>query len=127
MKKAEQFYRAWRLAFKNGDFSLVNEIYHPDYSATDFVTGITVNLEDDKIIVSTMREQYAIGFSRTLFESEEFVCIHRFFGSKKAKIYSSAMTAITYKDGKIVKQDTVSESLDEDPSEGQDWNWEDYE
>ena len=127
MKKAEQFDRAWRLAFKNGDFSLVDEIYHLDYSATDFVTGITVNLEDDKIIVSTMREQYAVGFSRTIFESEEFLCIHRFFGSKKAKIYSSAMTAIIYKNGKIVKQDTVSESLDEDPSECQDWNWEDYE
>ena len=57
MAKADQFDKAWRLAFKNSDFSLANEIYHPDYSATNFITGVTVNLEDDKIIVSTMREQ----------------------------------------------------------------------
>ena len=29
MTKAEAFEKAWRLGFK-GDFSLVDEIYHPD-------------------------------------------------------------------------------------------------
>ena len=57
MTKAEQFDKAWRLAFKANDFSLVDEIYHPDYSAPDPITGIVINLEDDKVIVSTVREQ----------------------------------------------------------------------
>ena len=39
----------------------------------------------------------------------------------------STISAITYRDGKILKQETVSEPLDYDPSEGQDWKWEDYE
>ena len=39
----------------------------------------------------------------------------------------STISAITYRDGKILKQETVSEPLDYDPSEGQDWYWEDYE
>ena len=35
MTKAEEFDQAWRLAFKENDFSLVDEIYHPDYSVAD--------------------------------------------------------------------------------------------
>ena len=35
MTKAEAFDKAWRLAFRNYDFSLVDQIYHPDYSAPD--------------------------------------------------------------------------------------------
>ena len=31
MTKAEKFEKAWRLEFKE-DFSLVDEIYHPDYN-----------------------------------------------------------------------------------------------
>ena len=127
MTKAEQFDKAWRLAFKINDFSLVDEIYHPDYSVPDPITGIVVNLEDDKVIVSTVREQYTIGYFRPIFESETFACLHRFFGSRKEDVYTSTISAITYKDGKILKQETVSEPLDYDPSEGQDWNWEDYE
>ena len=127
MTKAEQFDKAWRLASKANDFSLVDEIYHPDYSAPDPITGIVVNLEDDKVIVSTVREQYTIGYFRPIFESEAFVCLHRFFGSRKEDVYTSTISAITYKDGKILKQETVSEPLDYDLSEDQDWNWEDSE
>ena len=32
MTKADAFDRAVRLIFKNNDFSLFDEIYHPDYS-----------------------------------------------------------------------------------------------
>ena len=127
MTKAEAFDKAWRLAFRNDDFSLVDQIYHPDYSAPDPNTGIVVNLEDDKVIVSSVRETYMIGFFRPIFESDEFVCLHRFFGSRKEDVYTSTISAITYRDGKILKQETVSEPLDYDPSEGQNWNWEDYE
>ena len=67
------------------------------------ITGIVVNLEDDKVIVSTVREQYTIGYFRPIFESEAFVCLHRFFGSRKEDVYTSTISAITYKDGKILK------------------------
>jgi len=46
MTKADAFDRAVRLIFKNNDFSLFDEIYHPDYSAQDPTTGILANLED---------------------------------------------------------------------------------
>ena len=50
MTKAETYERAWRLGYK-GDLSLVDEIYHPEYSAFEDTTGITANLEDDKTVV----------------------------------------------------------------------------
>ena len=34
MTKAEEYDKAWRLSF-NGDFSLVDKIYHADYLAYD--------------------------------------------------------------------------------------------
>ena len=119
MTKAEQFDQAWRLAFKENDFSLVDEIYHSEYSAPDPTTGITVNLDDDKIIVSTLNQQNTIGYFRLLFENDNFVCLHRFFRSAREEIYWSSMTAINYKEGKVFRQETVSEPLDYDPSEVQ--------
>ena len=118
MTRAEAFHEAWRLGGKEKDFSLVDQIYHPDYSAPDPNTGIVVNLEDDKVIVSSVRETYMIGFFRPIFESDEFVCLHRFFGSRKEDVYTSTISAITYRDGKILKQETVPEPLDYNPSEG---------
>ena len=44
MTRAEAFDKAWRLGIK-GDFSLVDEIYHPDYKAVDAYSGVEVNLE----------------------------------------------------------------------------------
>ena len=41
--------------------------------------------------------------------------------------YNTGITAITYKDGKIITQESISERNQLDPSEGQDWNFEDYE
>ena len=34
---------------------------------------------------------------------------------------------LKYKDGLILTQESIREPLDQDPSEGQNWNWEDYE
>ena len=37
------------------------------------------------------------------------------------------MVTGVFRDGKIFRHEVVREILDYDPSEGQDWNWEDYE
>ena len=55
MTKAEAYDKAWRLGRK-GDFSLVDEIYHQNYKSIDYRTGIEANIEDDKVIVSTLGE-----------------------------------------------------------------------
>ena len=60
MTRSEAYEEAWRLAIK-GDFTLVDEIYHPGYKATDVTTGIEHNLADDKAIVSSFAEEIIIG------------------------------------------------------------------
>ena len=45
---------------------------------------------------------------------------------RDADIFNSVTTLLSYKDGKIMSQHTTLEELDYDPSEGQDWIWEDY-
>ncbi len=126
MTKGEAYLRAWKLGFK-GDFSEINEIYHPEYSAIDDATGVKVNLNMDKTIGSELGKSMIIGPQTILFEDENKVKIQTFDKYKDADIFQIITSEITYKDGKIVTQKTVAEELDYDPSEGQDWNWEDYE
>ena len=86
-----------------------------------------VDLNMDKTIGSELGKSMIIGPQTILFEDENKVKIQTFDKYKDADIFQITTTEITYKDGKIVTQKTVAEELDYDPSEGQDWNWEDYE
>ena len=126
MTKGEAYLRAWKLGFK-GDFSEINEIYHPEYSAIDDATGVKVNLNMDKTIGSELGKSMIIGPQTILFEDENKVKIQTFDKYKDADIFQIITSEITYKDGKIVTQKTIARELDYDPSEGQDWNWEDCE
>ena len=125
MTKGEAYLRAWKLGFK-GDFSEINEIYHPEYSAIDDATGVKVNLNMDKTIGSELGKSMIIGPQTILFEDRNKVKIQTFDKYKDADIFQIITSEITYKDGKIITQKTVARELDYDPSEGQDWNWEDY-
>ena len=126
MTKAEEFEKAWRLGYKN-DFSMVDKIYHPKYAALERNTGVEVNLEADKEVASTLGDLLIGTHPVVLSEDENFLRIHRYNRHLGAEIFASVTTAITYKDGLIITQQTEVEELDYDPSEGQDWNWEDYE
>ena len=129
MTKADAFDRAVRLMFKNNDSSVFDEIYHPDYSAQDPTTGIIVNLEDEKLVLSTYSEDYILGLFRIVYESDDFLCLHRYVKGNKSfdPIYYAIVFMIKYKDGRILTQESIREPLDQDPSEGQYWNWQDYE
>ena len=81
MTKGKLFEKAWRLGFK-GDFYLVDEIYHPDYKSFDFRTGIYANLEDDKVIVSTVDEECTYGSYEIIYENDEFVCLYKYVKSQ---------------------------------------------
>ena len=127
MTKAEIYEKAWALAQKN-DFSLVDEIYHPDYKSFDFRTGIYANLEDDKVIVSTLDEECTYGPYEVIYENDEFLCIIAYQKvSDPETRYRSFITAINYKEGQILSQKTTVQELDFDPSEHLDWNWEGHE
>ena len=126
MTRAEAFDKAWRLGIK-GDFSLVDEIYHPDYKAVDAYSGVEVNLEADKEVASTLGDLLIGTYPVVLSEDKNFLRIHRYNRHLGAEIFASVTTSITYKDGQIITQHSEVEELDYYPSEGQYWNWEDYE
>ncbi len=128
MTKAEEFEKAWRLGYKN-DFSMVDKTYHPKYSALQRNTGVEVNLEADKIIISTYGEYLTIGPFRLIFEDENCLCLERIYRSNLTGgfTYNVGITAVTYLDGRIITQESTNENDVTDPSEGQNWNWEDYE
>ena len=127
MTRTESLVKAWRLVAKETDYSLVDEIYHPDYKAISHMTGVEVNLEADKEAYLALIEHLIVAPAKIFNESEDFLCIQRYSKYREADIFTSGTTTITYKDGKIISQDSIPEELDYDPSEGQDWNWEDYE
>ena len=68
-----------------GDFTLVDEIYHPDYKATDVTTCIENNLADDKAVVSSFAEEVIIGPYKTLIESENNLQVNAFSKFKKKR------------------------------------------
>ena len=127
MSKADEFNKAWDLGMQ-GDFSLVDALYHPGYITVDHRTGNRIDIEADKELISQVKGMVTVGPSRVIFEGHTFLCLHRFlkFTEDDAK-FSSVITAITYQDGKILRQESSVESLDYDPSENHDWSWEDFE
>ena len=124
MTKAEAFDKATRLAMK-GDLNLYDEIVHSHYESMN--QQVPVNKEMSKSILSGIGDLITVGPMQKIYESKELVCIHRYSRVANADVFNSVKTAIKYKNGKVVNQQTVREELDYDPSEGQDWNWEDYE
>ena len=127
MSKAEEFSKAWEMGMQD-DFSLVDALYHPDYITIDHRTGNRIDIEADKELISQVKGMITVGPSRIIFEGPTFLCLHRFlkFMEDDAK-FSSVITAITYQDGKILRQESSVESLNYDPSENQDWTWQDFE
>ena len=67
MTRGEEFDKSMKLAMK-GDFSMVDEVYHSEYTAFDNTSGVEVNLESDKIAVSTIGEMIIFGPRNILFE-----------------------------------------------------------
>ena len=108
------------------DSSLVDKIYHPDYSSFDPVAGVEVNLESDKQVMLTLRHDLILTRPMSISEADDVVRLHRYNRYRDIDIFNSITTTVQYKDGMIVSQESVIEELDYDPSEGQDWNWEDF-
>ena len=124
MTKAEAYDKAWRLGLK-GDFSLYDKIVHSDYESIN--QGVTINRDVSKAVLVGIGKMGMYGPHRVIYKNDEFVCLHQFSRVIDDQVFFSLMTDINYKNGKVITQETIREPLDEDPSEGQDWNWEDYE
>ena len=127
MSKVKIYQKAWSQALK-GDFSLVDQIYHPEHRSFDLRTGIYTNIDEDKVIVTTENEEIFTSYPDVLYENDEFLCIIAYQKvSDPETRYRSFITAINYKEGQILSQKTTVQELDFDPSEHLDWNWKGHE
>ena len=108
-----------------GDLTLYDETVHSDYESINH--QLPVNKEMSKSILSGIGDLITVGPMQKIYESKKFVCIHRYSRVANADVFNSVMTAIKYKNGKVVNQQTFLKELYYYPSEGHDWSWEDYE
>ena len=112
MTKAEAFDKAWRIAIKEKDFSLVDKIYHLDYQAFDAYAEVEVNLEAEKSGIETFGEFLIVTNSTVLTEGKDFLKVHRYNRHADADVFASVTTSITYKNGQIITQQSEVEELD---------------
>ena len=108
MTKADTFDKATRLAMK-GDLKLYDEIVHSDYESMN--QRVPVNKEMSKSILSGIGNLITVGPMQRIYENEEFVCIHRYSRVANTEIFNSVMTAIIYKNGKVVNTQPVRKEL----------------
>ena len=116
MTKAELFIQAWELVITKEDSSLVDKIYHPDYSSFDPVAGVEVNLESDKQVMLTLRHDLILTIPMSISETDDVVRLQRYNRYRDINIFNLITITVQYKDGMIVSQESVIEELDYDPS-----------
>jgi c-di-GMP-related signal transduction protein len=101
MTKAKAFDKAWKLSTK-GDFSLYDEIVHPDYESINL--GVRVDREVSKAVLQDIGTHGRLGPFRVIYENEDFVCLHRYSRLTNEEVFFTLMTAVKYKDQKVINQ-----------------------
>ena len=81
------------------------------------------------IKLTTISEYIIFEPYQTIYEDSNFLLVERYARATFSEDpqYEFSVAAVSYKDNKIITQESLTEKLDYDPSEGQNWNWEDYE
>ena len=59
-------------------FHIGGRIYHPDHKAVEVVTGVEVNLENDKAQIIVFDEEVTVRPYKTLSETEDFLKVQTF-------------------------------------------------
>ena len=128
MSRVEDFGIAWRLAYMREDYSLIEPLIHPDYRCLDHRMGMELDFEAEKSLIATVSPFLILTPPKILYENDD-VTVGLVFSkyNETQPRYMASMITGHYKNGKLIHNEIVREVLDYDPSEGKDWNWEDYE
>ena len=89
MTGTEKFGKAWRLTVKQSDYSLADEICHPDYKAVGGIKGIEVNLAADKEAYLALVEHLKVASAKTVDEGNDLLYIHRDSKYREEDIFMS--------------------------------------
>ena len=71
MTKLEKLSKAHKLAIKTGNFSLLDEIHHPEYSFYDPRTGLTNNYDYWKVMLQSFKGFY--GPNYIIYEKRHYI------------------------------------------------------
>jgi len=128
MAKAIDFEKAWRQAYKKTDYSLIEPLLHKKYLSFDHRMGMEVDYQTEKSLIDTVSPLITMGPWKLLYENDD-VYVFVVFSKHNDNPTRHITTMVTghLEDGRLTRHEIVREVLDYDPSEGQDWNWEDYE
>ena len=97
MTRTEAFDKAWRLVFK-GDFSLFDEIYHPDFKGINPIVGdVKLNFDAFKEGVHTLKDFIIFTPSKILAEEDKFLKVRRYNKLKEADVFTSVTISLVYK------------------------------
>ena len=109
MTRAEEFDKAWRLGFK-GDFSLFDEIYHPDFKGVaPAADEVELNFDGFKEVLHTLKDFIVFTPPKTLAEEDTFLKVHRYNKLKEADVFSLVTVFLTYKDRRIINQEYLAQ------------------
>ena len=95
MTRTEAWEKEWRLVAKEKDYSLVDEIYHPDYKAVGSITGIEVNLAADKEAHLALVEHLKVAPAKTVDEGNNLLYIYRDCKYREEDILMSGINSFT--------------------------------
>ena len=110
MTRTEAFDNAWRIAFKEKDFSLVDEIYHPDFKGVaPAADEVELNFDGFKEVLHTLKDFIVFTPPKTLAEEDTFLKVHRYNKLKEADVFSLVTVFLTYKDGRIINQEYLAQ------------------
>ena len=116
------------MVFKKNDFSLFDEIYHPDFKWLDPIADeVELNIHGLKEVLQTLKDFIIFTSPKTPAEEDTSLKVQKYNKFKETDVFSLVTVSVTYKDGKIINQEYLFEGLNYDPSEGQGWNWEEHE
>ena len=90
--------------------------------------GFDANFESEKALMETISPFLILGAWKIIYENDDVYVLRVFakYNETHPRYIATMVTGI-FLDGKIFRHEVVREILDYDPSEGQEWNWEDYE
>ena len=95
MTGTEKFGKVWRLVVKQRDYSLVDEIYHPDYKAVGSIKVMEVNLAADKEAHLALVEHLKVAPVKTVDEGNNLLYICSDCKFREEDIFMSGETFFT--------------------------------
>jgi hypothetical protein len=89
--------------------------------------GMEVDYQTEKSLIDTVSPLITMGPWKLLYENDDvYVFVVFSKHNDNPTRYITTMVTGHLEDGRLTRHEIVREVLDYDPSEGQDWNWEDH-